>query len=68
MPSEPSNIRSGETPAPEPGRRRDSQAPAKLTARTDSTRSSTCVSTVAKCPPARVAIQPPSVDSSKDCG
>ena len=27
-----------------------------------------CVQTVAKCPPARVAIQPPSVDSSNDCG
>ena len=37
-------------------------------ARTASTRSSTCVAPVAKCPPARVAIQPPSVESSKDCG
>ena len=27
-----------------------------------------CVSPVAKCPPARVAIQPPSVESSNDCG
>ena len=27
-----------------------------------------CVRCVAKCPPARVAIQPPSVDSSNDCG
>ncbi len=27
-----------------------------------------CVRCVAKWPPARVAIQPPSVDSSKDCG
>ena len=37
-------------------------------ARTDSTRSSMCVNRVAKCPPARVAIQPPSVESSNDCG
>ena len=27
-----------------------------------------CVYRVAKCPPARVAIQPPSVESSNDCG
>ena len=68
MPSEPSSMRSGDTPAPEPGTRRDCHAPVGVIARTDSTRSSMCVSTVAKCPPARVAIQPPSVDSSKDCG
>jgi len=50
------------------GRRRDSQAPDGVSARTDSTTSSTCVGPVAKCPPARVAIQPPSVESSKDWG
>ena len=68
IPSEPSSIRSGEGPAPEPGSRRDTQWPAGPTARTDSTRSSMWVRRVAKCPPARVAIQPPSVDSSNDCG
>ncbi len=67
-PSEPSSIRSGLGPAPDPGSRRDSHSPAGVIARTLSTRSSTCVSRVAKCPPARVATQPPSVDSSKDCG
>ena len=61
--------RSGEGPAPEPGSRRDSHAsPVTVSARTDSTRSSMCVGPVAKCPPARVAIQPPSVASSNDCG
>ena len=68
MPSEPSNSRSGDGPAPLPGNRRDSHAPAGVMARTDSTRSSMCVSRVAKWPPARVAIQPPSADSSNDCG
>ncbi len=61
VPSDPMSIRSGETPAPEPGSRRDSQTPAGVTARTDCTRSSMWVYTVAKCPPARVAIIPPSV-------
>ena len=37
-------------------------------ARTDSTKSSMCVWSVAKWPPARVAIQPPSVEYSNDCG
>ena len=68
VPSEPSSSRSGLGPAPEPGSRRDSHAPAGVIARTDSTRSSMCVSRVAKWPPARVAIQPPSVESSNDCG
>ena len=68
VPSEPASIRSGLTPAPEPGSRRDSQTPAGVSARIDSTKSSMCVQTVAKCPAARVAIQPPSVASSKDCG
>ena len=68
VPSEPSSIRSGLGPAPEPGSRRDSQTPAGVIARTHSTRSSTCVRRVAKWPPARVAIQPPSVESSNDCG
>ena len=68
VPSEPISIRSGEIPAPEPGSRRDSQTPAGVSARTDSTRSSMWVSSVAKWPPARVAIQPPSVENSNDCG
>ena len=68
IPSLPSSIRSGDGPAPEPGSRRLSQVPRGVTARTDSTRSSTCVSLVAKWPPARVAIQPPSVAYSNDCG
>ena len=69
VPSEPSSSRSGDGPAPDAGSRRDSQtSPRAVTARIDSTRSSMCVGPVAKCPPARVAIQPPSVDSSNDCG
>ncbi len=68
MPSEPIRRRSGLGPAPEAGTRRLSQAPLGVIARTDSTKSSMCVSSVAKCPPARVAIQPPSVESSNDCG
>ncbi len=68
MPSEPISIRSGEGPAPEPGSRRLSQVPRGVIARTDSTRSSMWVSRVAKWPPARVAIQPPRVAYSKDCG
>ena len=40
IPSEPISIRSGETPAPEPGSRRDSHTPLGVSARTDSTRSS----------------------------
>ena len=68
VPSDPMSIRSGEVPAPEPGSRRDSHTPAGVTARTDSTRSSMWVYTVAKWPPARVAIQPPSVENSNDWG
>ena len=68
IPSEPISIRSGLGPAPEPGSRRLSQSPAGVIARTDSTRSSMWVSLVAKCPPARVAIQPPRVEYSNDCG
>ncbi len=69
VPSEPSSMRSGEGPAPEPGSRRDCHtSPAAVSARTDSTMSSMWVFSVAKCPPARVAIQPPSVESSNDCG
>ena len=48
VPSEPISIRSGDTPAPEPGSRRDSHAPRGVSARTDSTRSSMCVYSVAK--------------------
>ena len=68
MPSEPISIRSGLGPAPEPGSRRLSQTPLGVSARTDSTKSSMWVCSVAKCPPARVAIQPPSVEYSNDCG
>src|SRR5437660_1477185 len=68
VPSEPASMRSGLTPAPEPGRRRDSHAPEGVSARSDSTKSSMCVRTVAKWPAARVAIQPPSVENSNDCG
>ncbi len=68
IPSEPASSRSGEGPAPEPGSRRLSQVPRGVIARADSTRSSTWVRTVAKWPPARVAIQPPSVAYSNDCG
>ncbi len=68
VPSEPTSSRSGLGPAPEPGSRRDSHMPVGAIARTDSTKSSMCVHTVAKCPAARVAIQPPSVESSNDCG
>ncbi len=39
-PSEPASIRSGLTPAPEPGSRRDSHTPAGVIARVDSTKSS----------------------------
>ncbi len=68
VPSEPASIRSGLTPAPDPGSRRDSHTPAGVIARTDSTKSSMCVHSVAKWPAARVAIQPPSVEYSNDCG
>ena len=69
VPSEPSSSRSGDGPAPEPGSRRDSHtSPPTVSARTDSTRSSMCVGPLAKWPPARVAIQPPSVESSNDWG
>ena len=52
----------------EAGRRRETKSPAGVIIRTDSTRSSMCVYRVAKCPPARVAIQPPRVENSNDCG
>ena len=69
VPSEPSSMRSGDGPAPEAGSRRDSHtSPPTVSARTDSTRSSMWVGPLAKCPPARVTIQPPSVESSNDCG
>jgi hypothetical protein len=68
VPSEPISIRSGLGPAPDPGRRRLSHSPDGVIARTDSTRSSMCVCSVAKWPPARVAIHPPSVENSNDCG
>ena len=68
IPSEPISMRSGLGPAPEPGRRRLSQRPDGVMARTDSTKSSMCVCRVAKWPPARVAIHPPSVEYSNDCG
>ena len=48
VPSEPASIRSGLTPAPDPGSRRDSQAPDGVIARTDSTKSSMWVHSVAK--------------------
>ena len=69
VPSDPSSSRSGDGPAPDAGSRRDSHtSPRAVTARIDSTRSSMCVGPVAKWPAARVASQPPSVDSSNDCG
>ncbi len=68
VPSEPASMRSGLTPAPDAGSRRDSHTPTGVIARTDSTKSSMCVHTVAKWPPARVAIQPPSDEYSNDCG
>ncbi len=68
VPSEPISSRSGEGPAPEAGRRRLSQVPRGVIARTDSTRSSMWVSRVAKWPPALVATQPPRVEYSKDWG
>ena len=68
VPSLPSSTRSGLGPAPEAGSRRDSQTPVGVTARTDSTRSSTWVGPAEKCPAARVAIQPPTVERSKLCG
>lgn len=67
-PSEPRNMRSGDGPAPDPGRRRDSTTPAGVTTRSDSVRSSMWVRCVAKCPPARVASQPPRLENSKDWG
>jgi hypothetical protein len=47
VPSEPRNIRSGDGPAPEPGSRHDSLIPAGVTTRSDSTRSSMWVCSVA---------------------
>ena len=45
LPSEPRKRRSGDGPAPEPGRRRDSLIPDGVTTRIDSTKSSMCVYT-----------------------
>src|SRR5262249_20836558 len=67
-PSEPQNSRSADGPAPEAGSRLVSITPRGVTTRTDSTNSSIWVCNVAKWPPERVAIHPPSVDHSKDCG
>ena len=61
-------MRSGLGPAPEPGSRRDSQLPAGVIARTRLDEVVDVRQAVAKWPPARVAIQPPSVESSNDCG
>ena len=47
MPSLPITIRSGDGPAPEPGRRRDSHHPRGVSMRTDSTKSSMWVWLVA---------------------
>ena len=47
-PSEPTSIRSGLGPAPEPGSRRDSHSPAGVIARADSRKSSMCVQMLAK--------------------
>ena len=68
VPSEPQRKRSGDGPAPEAGRRRVSSTPRGVTARSPWTNSSMWVKSVAKWPPERVAIQPPSVDHSKACG
>ena len=67
-PSDPRNSRSGLGPAPDPGSRRVCTTPAGVTTRTLSTNSSIWVNRLAKCPPERVAIQPPSVENSKLCG
>ncbi len=67
-PSEPAKSRSGDGPAPDAGRRRVATVPRGVTTRRASTKSSMCVCSVAKWPPERVAIQPPSVENSKDCG
>ena len=47
VPSEPTNIRSGDGPAPDPGSRHDWLTPIGVTTRIDSTRSSMWVSRVA---------------------
>ena len=67
-PSEPIHSRSGCGPAPEAGKRRVATTPRGVTAVRLSTKSSMWVGPVAKWPPARVAIQPPSVECSNDCG
>jgi hypothetical protein len=67
-PSLPRTSRSGLGPAPDPGSLRDAHTPAGVTIRIDSTRSSTWVARVERCPAARVASQPPTVDRSNDCG
>ena len=55
-------------PRPSPAADGSPRCPDGVIARTDSTRSSMWVCRVAKWPPARVAIQPPRVENSKDCG
>ena len=47
VPSEPRNHRSGDGPAPEPGSRHDSLTPTGVTTRSDSTKSSMWVCSVA---------------------
>ena len=64
-PSDPSTSRSGDGPAPLPGRRRLSHGPAGVSIVIDSTKSSMWVGPVAKWPPARVATHPPTVENSK---
>jgi hypothetical protein len=68
VPSLPRASRSGLGPAAEAGSRRDAHTPAGVISQTASTRSSTCVGPVAKCPAARMASQPPTVERSKDWG
>ncbi len=67
-PSEPAKSRSGEGPAPDAGSLRVAIVPRGVTTRIASTKSSMCVWRVAKWPPERVTIQPPSVENSYDCG
>ena len=68
VPSEPSSIRSGRGPGA------GSRQPARLPLARGGDRAHALDEVVdvgepvAKCPPARVAIQPPSVESSNDCG
>ena len=65
IPSEPIVNLSGLGPAPDPGNLLLSNKPDGVTILVDSTKSSIWVYKVAKCPPERVAIQPPKVENSK---